>query len=278
MRNLWVFLFRNRAFFWFLSFEILALYLVVKNNTFQGAIFMSSANQLAGNVFEKQSQFTDYLYLNRANDSLAKENARLRLTLPSSYYGGISIPHLISDTANQVQYSFLVCKVINNSTTHRNNYLTLDKGSLQGIKPGMGVLSPMGIAGIIKEVSTHFSTANSLLHKDSHFSVRLKRTKEIGSLVWEGTNAKIVSLKDIPNSVDIKKGDSVETSGFSLFPQGIFIGTVSRFYSNNGESSYTVDIKLNTDFNSMQYVYVVVNKLAMEQHKLEQKQEEKVDK
>ncbi len=271
MRNLWLFLFRNRAFFWFLIFEIISIFLLTGNNAFQGAVLINSANQLTGNVYEKESMFRNYLNLNRVNDSLATENSRLRQSLKSSAYEVNAHTETLKDSSHQVQYSYIVARVINNTITHRDNYLMLDKGSLQGIKPGMGIISPMGIVGIVQDVSLHFCSAISVLHKSSSFSVRVKRTKDIGSLVWDGLDSKIASLKDVPNHVEIKKGDTVETSGFSLFPEGIMIGRVAKFDVNNS----SIDVRLNTDFNSLQYVYIVVNKLAMEQKKLQGKQEDK---
>ena len=275
MRNLWLFLFRNRAFFWFIFFEFLALFLVVRNNTFQGAIFINSANQLAGNIFEKESTFRNYLYLNRSNDSLAHENSVLRQQIASSLYSDKPVLKEIKDTSYHIQYTYIVAKVINNTITHRDNYLMLDKGSIQGVKPGMGIISPTGIVGIIKDVSQHFSTAISVLHKESSFSVRLKHSKDIGSLVWDGLDSHFASLKEVPSHIDIKVGDTVETSGFSLFPEGITVGRVSKFFVSNGESFYTIDVKLNTDFNSLQYVYIVNNKFALEQNLLQKKLDDK---
>jgi len=275
MRNLWLFLFRNRAFFWFLTFEVLSLYLVTRNNAFQGAIFLNSANQLAGNVYEKESSFRNYLNLNKVNDSLATENSRLRAELKTSSYSTTAVEKTVTDSSYHVQYTYAVARVINNSITHRDNYLMLDKGSLEGIKPGMGIISPMGIVGIVKDVSPHFSSAISVLHKASSFSVRLKRTKDIGSLTWDGIDYRTASLKEVPNHVEIKKGDTVETSGFSLFPEGIMIGRVAKFSVSNGESFFTIDVRLNTDFNSLQYVYIVKNKLELEEKQLKLKQEDK---
>ena len=275
MRNLWLFLFRNRAFFWFLTFEVLSLYLVAQNNSFQGAIFLNSANQVAGNIYEKESSIRNYLNLNKVNDSLATENSRLREELHSSSYSNAAAENAVKDTAHHIQYTYTVAKVINNSISHRDNYLMLDKGSIEGISPGMGIISPMGIVGIVKDVSLHFSSAISVLHKASSFSVRLKRTKDIGSLTWDGIDYRIASLKEVPNHIELKKGDTIETSGFSLFPEGIMIGRVAKFSANNGDSFYTIDVRLNTDFNSLQYVYIVKNKLELEKKQLQLKQEDK---
>ncbi|MDB2613267.1 rod shape-determining protein MreC [bacterium] len=50
--------------------------------------------------------------------------------------------------------------IINKSVARANNYITIDKGKIDGIKKGMGVVSNNGVIGIVKETSKHFSSAN----------------------------------------------------------------------------------------------------------------------
>ena len=177
------------------------------------------------------------------------------------------------DTVHKQQYTFVTAKVINNSVNRRNNYLTLNKGGLQGIKPEMGVVCAEGIVGIIKDTSGHFSSVLSLLHKDARISAKVKKSGYIGSLVWDGYDFRHATLKDIALHVKLTRGDSIVTSSFSsIFPEGIMIGTVEDIETKEGDKFYSITVKLSTDFSNLSSVYIVENMLKGEQQSLEEKQ------
>jgi rod shape-determining protein MreC len=269
MRNLWIFISKYNAFFLFITFLSVSFYLLIKNNSYQRASIWNSSNQVVGLVYERVNQFTSYLVLGRANDSLAAENARLRNQLKTSFFDTKIKQKSVVDSISQQQYTYIEARVINNSVHQKNNYITINRGEKQGIKKGMGVISSSGIVGIVLNVSEHYATIQSLLHSDTRISVSVKNN--IGSLVWgDGNyNPRIAILKDIPNHVRIKEGDSVVTSGFSLFPAGIEIGKVIRTDVKSGDSFLNIEVNLTTDFATLQYVNVVNNLLSREQQLLE---------
>jgi rod shape-determining protein MreC len=191
--------------------------------------------------------------------------------LPQVYYVDTAEIKKVNDTIHHQQYSFITAKVINNSVNRRNNYLTLNAGSLQGIKPEMGVISSEGIVGIVKDTSKHFCSVMSFLHKDSKISAKLKKSGYIGSLVWDGYDASRASLKDIALHVQFAKGDTIVTSSYSsIFPEDIMIGRVEDFETKAGDNFYDITIRLSTDFSKLSYVYIVNNVLKEEQQQLEQ--------
>lgn len=269
MQNLWGFLFRNRAFFWFLAFEFMSFVLIFKYNPYQGGLYINTSNRIIGGIYEKKSEIQSYLNLRFTNQAIAEENSQLRKQLETSHYQVVPIKNKVKDGEFNQEYTYTVAKVINNTTINRNNYLTLNQGKLAGIVPGSGVIFSKGIIGVVKDVSNHFCTVLSILHEDSRISVRIRHTKNIGSMVWDGFNSQLLTVKDIPNYVDIKKGDTIETSGFSLFPEGIPIGTVTNGVSRNGASSITLQIRLFADLNSLDQVYIVNDKLSSEKIQLE---------
>jgi rod shape-determining protein MreC len=186
------------------------------------------------------------------------------------YYIDSALKKVVTDTIRKQQYTFLTARVVNNSINRRNNYLTLNKGSLQGVQAEMGVICPDGIVGIVKDVSEHFSSVISVLHKDSRISTKIKKNGYIGSLMWEGYNAGYAILKDIPKHVKLAVGDTLVTSQFSaIFPEGIMVGVIDKFDSKPGDF-YLIDVKLSTDFDNLSYVYLVTNVLKEEQKKLEE--------
>ncbi len=273
MRNLWIFISKYNAFFLFLIFEVAALIIYIKYNSFQKASFINSANEIAGTIYAKESQLYGYLSLSDAIDSLSRENAKLRNQLKSSFYVDSIGRHKISDTVFKQQYEYIAARVINNSVNRSNNYLTINRGSLQGVAKGMGVICDAGIVGKVVFVSPHFSVVQSLLHKDSQFSAMLANNKEIGYVEWnDEMDPHKGILKDVSNNAVPKIGELVVSSGYSLFPEGIHIGRISSLHTKNGGYSLNMEVALSVDFSKLQYVNLVVNKLATEQATLEAQQ------
>jgi rod shape-determining protein MreC len=243
----------------------------VQNNNFQRTSFINSTNAVAAKVNTVVTSVTEYINLRTSNDALSRENAALKTLLPDVFYIDSAIWHTSNDTILQQQYAFMTAKVINNSVNRRNNYLTLNKGSLQGIKPEMGVICSDGIVGIVKDVSEHYSSVISFLHKDSRYSARIKKSDYIGSMVWDGFDETHATLNDIAKHVKVLKGDTIVTSSFSaLFPEGVMIGTVDEVSSSGGNNFQDIKVKLSTPFGKLSYVYVVSNLLKEEQKALEE--------
>jgi rod shape-determining protein MreC len=273
MRNLLIFITKYNAFFLFLIFEIISLVIYIKYNSFQKATFISSTARVTGALYTQINGAKDYLHLKDVNDSLAKENAVLRGQLKGSFYKDTSAKHEVTDTNYKQQYSFIEAKVINNSVNRRNNYITIDRGTLQGVAKGMGVICSSGLVGKVVFAGEHLSVVQSLLHKDSRFSAMLATGKELGYIEWsDDLNPRKGILKDVSNNAQPKLGEAVVTSEFSLFPAGIPIGKVSNLHSRQGGYSLNMEVALAVDFSKLQYVDVVVNKLANEQAGLEAQQ------
>ncbi|SKB46146.1 rod shape-determining protein MreC [Daejeonella lutea] len=269
MRNLWLFISKYNAFFLLVIFFTTSLILMVNNNSYQRASVWNSSNQLVGSTYEKVNQFSSYLVLGKTNDSLAAENARLRNLLKSSLFSDSVKQVQVNDTLLKQQYTYTVAKVINNSVHQKNNYITINRGKKHGIAKGMGVTSATGVVGIVLNVSDNFSTIRSLLHTETKVSASVDGN--IGSLVWgEGNfDARYAILKDIQAHLVVKKGSRVVTSEFSLFPQGTNIGKVFKTGVKGDDSALNIQVKLDTDFSALQYVYVITNMLSNEQLSLE---------
>lgn len=258
----------------FLSMEVLCIYIIVQNNYFQKASFVNSSNQISANILKTSADVEEYFFLKNENEKLAQENAELRTHSLISFSMLVNDQYLVNDTAFRQKYTFTSSKVVNNSTNRRNNYLTLDKGSNQGIKNNMAVITSTGIVGQVKDVSENFCTVMSLLNSKTTISSKIKKDGSYGPLTWEGKNFAYATLHDIPTHVQLKKGDTIVTSAYSLtFPENIMIGTVDNFERKSGEYFYTVIVKLSTEFNKLSHVYIVTNKLKKEQEELENRSE-----
>jgi rod shape-determining protein MreC len=212
-----------------------------------------------------------FINLSIVNDSLSIENARLKNQVLSERYSNKINTGVYTDTSMSFQqYTYIQAKVINNTILKRNNYLTLNRGRIHGIRKNMGVICGDGIVGIVKDVSDHYCSVISFLHKDSRISAQLNSSKDFGSLVWDGLNPKIASLRDIPTHVKVKIGDSITTTGFSsIFPENVMVGKVNSVSQKNGDNFFEVSINLSTNFSTLRYVYVVSDILADEKVKIE---------
>ncbi|QHS54028.1 rod shape-determining protein MreC [Mucilaginibacter sp. 14171R-50] len=270
MRNLLIFITKYNAFFLFLIFEIVSLIIYIKYNSFQKASFINSTNQVTGNLYAKADELKGYLSLKEVNDKLAKENAQLRNQLRSSKYADTVARKMVNDTIYKQQYEYIEARVINNSINKRNNYITISRGSRDGIEKGMGVISSLGVVGKVMFVGEHLSIVQSLLHKESRFSAMLATNKEIGYVEWgEGMNPQKGLLVDVSNNAQPKIGENVVTSELSLFPAGITLGKVSKLKAKGGGFFLNMEITFATDFSKLEYVYVIINKFAKEQAGLE---------
>jgi len=212
----------------------------------------------------------DYLSLKEVNDSLARENARLRNRQKSSFYIDTVAKRKVTDTIYKTQYEYIEAKVINNSTNHKYNYITINRGRKDGIAVGMGVICSSGIVGKVVNVTEHLANVQSLLNKDTRFSVMLSKNRDIGYICWgDDFDPTKGLLMDVPNNAQPKLGELVVTSGYSLFPQGIPVGRVSNLHPKGGGISLNMEVTFSVDFTKLQYVDIVDYKFAQEQAGLE---------
>jgi len=270
MRNLLIFITKYNAFFLFLIFEISSLIIYVKYNSFQKATFLNSANEVTGNWYTQVDQAYSYLSLKETNDSLAKENARLRNQLKASFYIDTINKRKVNDTIYKQQYELVEAKVISNSVNLRSNYITINIGSNRGIEKGMGVICGAGVVGKVLYVGEHYAIVQSLLHKETIISAMLADTKEQGSFKWgDSLDPRTGLLYDVSNNAQPKLGELVVTSDLSLFPAGVPIGKISNLHAKGGGFFLNMDVKLSVDFSKLQYVNVVINRFAKEQVGLE---------
>lgn len=269
MRNLIRFLKRYYYIFLFILLEGISFYIISQNSYYQGSAITSFANEVAGKISTKTQNISHYFTLGSSNESLAKENARLRSKIENSYVKYQHKAFQYNDTIYKQQFEYIDAKVIQKTINKRNNYFILNKGSLHGVKNNMGVICPDGIVGVIINVSQNFSLVMSVLHQDSRPNIKNARTKISGTLVWEGGNYSKGKLIDIPSSIPLKIGDTIITSGFSQdFPEGISVGKITNFQKDKGTGFYVVDIKFSVDYNKLEFVYIVKNFFKEEQQQL----------
>ncbi|MEZ5014129.1 MAG: rod shape-determining protein MreC [Chitinophagales bacterium] len=258
MRSFFLFIIRHYAIFLFLLLEGISLYCVFTYNSFQKTSFINSANIVTGNVQDTYGNFRTYFSLGKVNDSLMAENARLRALLPSATRLDSAKVSTAADSLGKALYTFIPATVIGNSYTEANNFITLDKGSAQGVKEDMGVITSSGIVGRVVKVSQNFSVVMSVLHSSFVKRVAVKRNGAQGSLIWEGKDPTHAAVVQVSEPGTLFPGDTIVTSvGSEMFPRDIMVGTLESYGKDQGSNYYTLQIKLAVNFSALEYVYIV---------------------
>ncbi len=272
MQNLLYFLFRYGYVLIFIILELLSLNLVVRYNPHQHDIFIKSSNNVSGWLLKQYQGVTQYFSLAKVAAELAEENAELlSKTRDFQRFNSVgSLRDTVQDTVRNQQYVLLPAKVVANTITGLDNYITIDRGTEAGVEEGMGLILKEGIVGVITDVNRKFARAISILHRDCRISASVARNQFFGTLNWQGNDPRFAKLIDIPKHADLKTGDQIVTSGYSaIFPQGISLGKITHFSLEDGSNFYDVDVQLAMDLSKLDYVYIVKNLLKEEQLQLE---------
>lgn len=242
------------------------------------ARYMELAYEASGRVNKQYAGITRYFSLAENNGYLAKENERLNNLLRQNFtridtgFTEKEVTIVVDSNTLTRKYLWREARVINNSVSAQNNYLTIERGRLQGIEPNMAVVSPAGIVGIITDVSDNMSIAMSLLHRKSNTSVALKNSGVTGILEWNGFDPERLQIRGIPKSTKLAKGDTVITSNLSLnFPEGMMVGTIAEFKAESDGNNYRVNVKPAANFFTLEYVYIIENVFLKEQQELEKR-------
>ena len=277
MRNIFLFIRRYFNFLFFLVLQIIALSFLFRYNKFHEAAFMGVANELTGRVSSKYSNVEYYFHLKKTNESLAHQNELLLNQLKNNFQSPDSLTKIVLDTTQidtlgiARKYLWREARVVNNSVSLQNNYITIHRGERQGVRKDMGVISPQGIVGMVVNTSENFSVVMTMLNRQSSVSAKILKTGEIGKVQWDGRSPGFITMINIPKSVPVVKGDSVVTSGYSLsFPPGIMIGVIADIIDDKTSNFYTLTLKPSTNFYSLEYVTVVDNLQKDEQKRLEE--------
>lgn len=249
------------------------------------------SNNFLGNVYATIHDITDYFSLKKSNKEIlevnaqlmerlaASENLNMRLlrgeildTLPKNdSLPNITIPdsmetiEVISDSSiitvmaqNLNRDKYITARVLNNTVTGQHNSITLDRGSIDGIKLNLPVVSNNSIVGYIVAVNKNYSVAISVLNIDFKTSGMLKTDGSLCSIFWAGGNYEEADFSGISRYAKINKGDTIITTGFSsFFTSNKIIGVVKDF-SLIDDMYYGGKIKLITEFYKLKNVQIII--------------------
>ncbi len=281
MRTFILFIRRFFNLILFLGVEVVCIVMISHTKTLQGNDIVSSANMVSGLLYKKQNDVVYYFGLGRMNDSLLNENMRLRLqiatikgtdTLRDSLVhkplASADTSHGASHIVHYADYVYRTARVINNSVSAANNYITINRGYEDGIAKNMSVLSGTGTVGKVVHVSAHFASILSILSVKQKVSARLK-DGTFGYITWDGNRPDVLMMRDVAQQIKVKTGDTIYTTSYSFFPPDIMMGTVIKTETFKKDNLQLLYVHPAANFRNLQYLYVVENKLDEERKNLE---------
>lgn len=282
MRNLLNFIIRNSHWLVAILLIVFSFYLVFSHNSYQRSVYLTSANSVVGWMYKTSNNVAAFLHLRQNNQQLLEQNAKLMNELHSlkSQLTGTSQDSLdqssifVFDSIQQPQFSFIPAEVVNLSFSGVNNFITLDKGSADGVKPDMGVVSQLGIVGVVFNVSEHFSVVIPVINPKFRVSAKLRNSANYGSISWNGESVRQAQLQELPKHEQFTKGDTVLTSFSRIFPKDLIIGYVTGEGKSQDDNFNTFDVELATNFYTLQGVWVINDSFYEEQNQLEQSLEQ----
>ena len=263
MRNLLAFIAKYNQWFLFVILEVICAVLLFRYNSYQGSVFFSSANVAAGKVYEFDAQAKSFFSLTKVNEQLTQRNLYLEeqvkeltermveLTNDTNYTKRSQLEMLSS-------YKLIPAKVITNSINQRDNLITLDKGSDDGVRVDMGVACGNGVVGIVYMVSKKYCVVIPVLNSHSNISVTVDKRGYFGYLHWLGRRPDKAYVNDIPLHAKVFPGDQVVTSGYSsIFPPGMQVGKVLYVFKSLDGLSLQLQVRLSTDFSTLRDVCII---------------------
>ena len=265
MRNLLAFLAKYNHWFVFILLEVICFVLLFRFNNFQGSVYFSSANAVAGKVYEYNSSVTTFFNMSQSNKKLSERNLILEqqvraLTQYIATHHGDSLAMEQCQEQALAGFKLIPAKVIQSTINREDNLMTIDKGKADGIHEDMGVACGTGVVGVVYMASDHYSIVLPVINVNSNISVMIRKRGYFGFLHWKGTPSDIAYVDDVPRHARFALGDYVVTNGYSsIFPPGIMVGKILHVFNSSDGLSYRVQLRLSTDFGKLRHVCVIDN-------------------
>lgn len=269
MHNLLDFIKSHYHWFVFLVLEIISMVLLARYNSYQGSVWVSTANSVAGVVYDGEAEVQSFFSLTKLNEQLSRRNIYLEhqvkeLTSALEHDGMDST--VLAALKGPAPYKLIGAKVVSNSISQKDNLMTIDKGTADGVHKDMGVISGNGVVGIVYLAGEHYSVVIPVLSSKSSISCKIERRGYFGYLRWEGGRSNMAYVDDVPRHARFKLYERVVTSGYSsVFPEGVAVGKIIHVLNSADGVSYRLQVQLYTDFSRLRDVYVVDNSMMLEQ-------------
>jgi rod shape-determining protein MreC len=285
LRNIFLFIRRFFTVIVFLILQAVCLWFLINYNRYHHAKGLAAANEVTGWFNSKYNNVEDFFRMKEENKRLLRLNDSLMNMLSSNFVRNDTASTLTRDSVafdtlgHYRHYVWREAQVLYNTVNAEKNYVQINRGSNQGIKDNMGVFSSGGgLVGQVVSVSPNYAQVMSLLHVQNKVNVLVKKTQNAGTLFWDGSDPRFLTLINIPKSDSLVKGDTIVTGNYSLsFPPGHLVGTVAEIVKDNSTNFYVLKIRTAANFSNLQQVMVVENIQYADQDQLNQDTKKRID-
>ena len=259
----------------FILMEVAALTMLHASSTLQGIWINRASHRTMALLWGSGEKIRSHFQLEELNRELQAENAALQERLRAYERGEVEQEELARLAVRESDaYRYTPATVVKMSRNRTRNYIILNKGSEDGIRPQSGIISDRGVVGIVEAVDRHYSYGLTLMNPQMSVGARVGRTDVVAPLSWDGRSTSGAVVRNLPPHYEIAPGDTVRTSGYStIFPPGVPIGVTGATRLVDG-STRQVAVTLFQDFATVRYVTVVENLERSEIMALEARGEE----
>lgn len=231
-------------------------------NSVQGIIY-SFNNKVKDNV----RFIIDFSKIKKENEDLRAENTKLQdkaLKYDSLQNENERLRKMLNFKNQREEYKYIGCDIIGKSGNNWLDGFVINRGTEDGIKKRMVVITGEGLVGQVTSVGNNWSIVQSLVNENIAVAGLVNSTRENDGVVkgYRDINDKLLAkLYYLPLDSQIKKGDVILTSGLGgLYPKGIKIGTVIDIEEDKGKLIKNAVIEPSVDFNKLEEMFIVVPK------------------
>ena len=265
MQSLLKFIQKYSNFLIFIILEVVAFLLLTSYNEYPKSSVLSTSNAVVAFNYKVTNNIVSYFRLQSVNGQLQQENTDLRNQIAM-------LQNMLEDslehhyTYSHLDYTYIPAKVIQLSTDKQHNFLTINKGARDSVYRGMGVCNNEGVVGIVTTVGERFAVVIPIINTNSKISAKFLKNGYYGTIEWDGLDYRYASLTDIASHLAVNEGDTIVTSGLSpVFPADIPLAIVEKAELKQGDSYYTIKVRLQTDFRKLNYVQLINNHTFIEE-------------
>lgn len=258
MYRLAEFIKRYYTVFLFIVLETAAIAFYARSTSYTRATLLMTANKATHGISSALASVADYFSLGRDNRMLLERLATMETRLAAAQEALAAADSTVTTDVWEQKYTYIPARVVSNSIARQDNFFVIDRGLRGGVEENMAVLSANGaVAGYVRDCSDNYAVCMSVLNSNFSIGGRLQGSDYFGSVQWDGTDPRQMTLLDIPRYAPVEVGDSV-LSAYSLrFPPDCFIGTVASMKESEDGTAYILKIKLGARMNALSNVLLV---------------------
>ena len=240
---------------------IFSTFILLNNKDPKMSIVRGKATEVVSFFSSPFTWVQSLMFLEEENQILREKNLVLSLQVESMLNLQNENNALMEMLDFKKNKKFIIqsAKVVNKGIQPNLLSIIIDRGTIDGLKNDLPVLTPKGVVGKTIETSKNNSIVQLISDANFRLSTRILPSGATGILRF--IDGKTAEIREVQKNVDVNIGDKVVTSGFSnIYPAGLPVGTVKGVYQDRGSFQKVVSITLPNDLNAFQHVFIIAEK------------------